>query len=88
MNSRDSEQSSFVRVLQFGKPIQGSSPVSATARGLTSPTSIMILGAHADEFSDCFNLSQTPIQFQQVDAPLKTDYFMNHKRPPTVPDDD
>jgi len=44
--------------------------------------------APADDLSDCFNFSQTPIQFQTIAAPLKADYFMNDKRPPTDPDDD
>jgi phospholipase C len=42
----------------------------------------------ADDLSDCFNLSQTPIPFKTIPAALKADYFMNDKRPPTDPDDD
>jgi phospholipase C len=42
----------------------------------------------ADDLSDCFNFTQTPLAFQTVPAPLTADYFMNDKRPPTDPDDD
>jgi len=42
----------------------------------------------ADDLSDCFNFNQTPISFQTFDAPLKADYFLNDRRPPTDPDDD
>jgi phospholipase C len=44
--------------------------------------------AAADDLSDCFNFSQTPISFQTVAAPLSADYFRNDKRPQTDPDDD
>jgi phospholipase C len=44
--------------------------------------------APADDLSDCFNFSQAPIPFQTIAAPLKADYFLNDKRPPTDPDDD
>jgi hypothetical protein len=45
--------------------------------------------AHAlDDLSDCFNFSQTPTPFQSIAAPLKADYFLNDKRPPTDPDND
>jgi phospholipase C len=44
--------------------------------------------AAADDLSDCFNFSQTPISFQTIDAPLKADYFLNDRRPRTDPDDD
>jgi phospholipase C len=44
--------------------------------------------AGADDLSDCFNFSQTPISFRSIAAPLKADYFLNDKRPPTDPDDD
>jgi phospholipase C len=42
----------------------------------------------ADDLSDCFNFSQTPISFQTIAAPLKADYFLNDRRLPTGPDDD
>ena len=44
--------------------------------------------AAADDLSDCFNFSQTPIVFQTIDAPLKAEYFLNDRRPRTDPDDD
>lgn len=44
--------------------------------------------APADDFSDCFDFAQRPLQFKTIDAPLKADYFLNDRRPPTDPDDD
>jgi phospholipase C len=44
--------------------------------------------AAADDFSDCFNYGQTPLQFQTIKAPLKADFFLHDTRPPTDPDDD
>jgi hypothetical protein len=44
--------------------------------------------ARADDFSDCFNLTQTPIPFQTVPATLDATFFLNSKRPATAPDDD
>jgi hypothetical protein len=42
----------------------------------------------ADDFSDCFDFNQTPLQFQTIQAPLNAQYFLNDKTPPTDPDDD
>jgi phospholipase C len=42
----------------------------------------------ADDMSDCFDLTQTPITFQTIAAPLAPAYFTNNKRPLTAPDDD
>jgi len=42
----------------------------------------------ADDLSDCFNLTQTPITFQKIPAPLDAAHFINDKSPPTDPDDD
>jgi phospholipase C len=42
----------------------------------------------ADDLADCFNFSQTPLIFKTIAAPLKADYFLNDKRPPTDPDND
>jgi phospholipase C len=42
----------------------------------------------ADDLVDCFNFSQTPLTFKTIAAPLKADYFLNDKRPPTDPDND
>jgi phospholipase C len=44
--------------------------------------------ATADDLSDCFNFSQTPITFQTINAPLQASYFLNDRRAPTNPDDD
>jgi phospholipase C len=42
----------------------------------------------ADDLSDCFNLTQTPLTYKQVPAALTGAFFINDKRPPTPPDDD
>jgi phospholipase C len=42
----------------------------------------------ADDFSDCFNLTQSPLVFQTIPAPLDAAYFINNKNPPVDPDDD
>ncbi len=44
--------------------------------------------ARADDFSDCFDLTQTPISFQPVPAKLDGKFFLTVKRPVTPPDDD
>ncbi len=44
--------------------------------------------ATADDLSDCFNLTQTPIAFQKIPAALDAAHFINDKSPPTDPDDD
>jgi phospholipase C len=44
--------------------------------------------AVADDFSDCFDFNQTPLQFQTIPAALKAEYFLNDKTPPLDPDDD
>ena len=44
--------------------------------------------ASADDLSDCFNLTQTPITFQKIPAPLDAAHFINDKSPPIDPDDD
>ena len=44
--------------------------------------------ARADDLSDCFNFTQSPLPFQTIAAPLKADHFLNDHRPPTDPDDD
>ncbi len=42
----------------------------------------------ADDLSDCFNFSQTPIQFHAIPAPLSAAHFLNDKSMPLDPDDD
>ena len=44
--------------------------------------------AAANDLSDCFNFSQTPLPFQMIQAPLKAQYFLDDKTPPLDPDDD
>jgi phospholipase C len=44
--------------------------------------------ARADDFSDCFDLSQTPITFQAIPAEVDKNFFLTVKRPFTPPDDD
>lgn len=41
-----------------------------------------------DDLSDCFNFAQTPNVFKTINAPLKADFFLHDKRPPTPPDND
>lgn len=44
--------------------------------------------APADDFSDCFNFTQTPLTFQTIKAPLSADFFLNDHRTPEGPDND
>ncbi len=44
--------------------------------------------APADDLSDCFNRTQTPLPFNTIPAPHGAAYFLKDKRPPTAPDDD
>jgi len=44
--------------------------------------------AAADDLSDCFDFTQTPLQFQAISAPLDAKYFLNDKTPPSAPDND
>jgi phospholipase C len=44
--------------------------------------------SRADDLSDCFDFSQTPINFQPIPTPLDARHFLNDKTPPTEPDDD
>jgi len=42
----------------------------------------------ADDLSDCFTFTQTPLTFKTIPAPLDAAHFINDKSPPTDPDDD
>jgi phospholipase C len=42
----------------------------------------------ADDLSDCFDLTHTPIAFKVIPAALDAAHFINDKRAPTDPDDD
>ncbi len=44
--------------------------------------------AYADDLSDCFDLTQTPIVYQTIDAPLDAAHFINKTQPAIDPDDD
>jgi phospholipase C len=44
--------------------------------------------AAADDLSDCFNLTQTPIPFQVIPAPVSAQFFINDNHPFVDPDDD
>jgi len=44
--------------------------------------------APADDLSDCFNLTQTPLTFSVIPTTFDAAHFINDKRPPTPPDDD
>jgi len=43
---------------------------------------------YADDLSDCFDLTQSPITFQTISAPIGAAYFINNKSAPIDPDDD
>jgi len=44
--------------------------------------------AHADDLSDCFDLTQSPLPFQTISAPVGAASFINNKSAPIDPDDD
>jgi phospholipase C len=44
--------------------------------------------AHADDLSDCFDFTQTPIPFKTVNASLNAAHFLHDTSPRTDPDDD
>jgi len=44
--------------------------------------------AYADDFSDCFDFSQTATPFRKISAPITAQDFLNDKQPPIDPDDD
>jgi phospholipase C len=44
--------------------------------------------AAADDLSDCFDFTQTPITFKAIPAALDAGHFLNDKRPRNGPDDD
>jgi phospholipase C len=43
--------------------------------------------AYADDLSDCFNMTQSPIPFQTITAPIPAAKFLERKRPSIDPDD-
>jgi phospholipase C len=42
--------------------------------------------AHADDLSDCFDFSQTPLTFQPIASHYDPAHFINDTRPPLPPD--
>jgi phospholipase C len=44
--------------------------------------------AYADDLSDCFDLTQSPITFETIDSPQDGEYFIKYSKPPKPPDDD
>jgi phospholipase C len=44
--------------------------------------------AYADDLSDCFDFTQTPLTFQTINAPLTAEHFLNDRRPAEPPDND
>jgi phospholipase C len=44
--------------------------------------------AYADDLSDCFSFSQTPLGFRTINAPLSAYHFLNDRTPPEDPDSD
>jgi phospholipase C len=44
--------------------------------------------AAPDDLADCFDLTQKPLTYRTIAAPLNAAYFLNDKRPTTPPDDD
>jgi hypothetical protein len=44
--------------------------------------------AKADDLSDCFDYTQTPLPFMAVRAKRPAAYFINDTRPSLDPDDD
>ena len=51
-------------------------------------SSLEYADAAADDLSDCFDMNQTPLIFQTIDAPLNAAHFLNDPRPAVDPDDD
>jgi phospholipase C len=50
--------------------------------------SLRYADARADDLSDCFDFTQTPITFKTINAPLNAAYFLNDKSPRIDPDND
>jgi phospholipase C len=43
---------------------------------------------YSDDLSDCFDMNQTPLVFQTINAPLSATHFLMDRTPPGDPDDD
>ena len=44
--------------------------------------------AYADDLSDCFDFSQTPLTFKTIPAPMDASHFLSDRTPPEGPDND
>jgi phospholipase C len=44
--------------------------------------------AYADDLSDCFDFSQTPLTFKTIQAPMDAKHFLTDRTPPEGPDND
>jgi phospholipase C len=44
--------------------------------------------ARADDLSDCFDFTQTPVGFKTIPAQFDAKHFLNDKSAPLDPDDD
>jgi len=53
-----------------------------------SLSSLGYADAYADDLSDCFNLTQSPISFKNIPTALDPSYFINSKSAPMGPDDE
>ncbi len=56
--------------------------------GIYSLPSLGYADAAADDLSDCFDMNQTPLPFQQIPSALDAQFFLNDKTPPEPPDSD
>lgn len=65
----------FGSILRFTEETFGLSPVGYA-------------DLYSDDLSDCFDLNQTPLVFQTINAPLNASHFLTDRTPPGDPDDD
>jgi len=65
----------FGSILRFTEETFGLSPVGYA-------------DLYADDLSDCFDLTQTPLVFHTINAPLTATHFLTDRTPPGDPDDD
>ena len=65
----------FGSILRFTEETFGLSPVGYA-------------DLHSDDLSDCFDMNQTPLAFQTINAPLHATHFLTDRTPPGDPDDD
>jgi phospholipase C len=56
--------------------------------GVFTLPSLGYADARADNLTDCFDFSQTPLTFHTIQVQYDAAYFLNDPRPPADPDDD